>query len=144
MKIPTAALKSIAAAVAPAVAKEHPDEFQVGVILYSPWGSDQTNVDWYLITNRTKARVTLKPLIAKLSYRTDMTGLTQPLMKPHPLWGEVPVEANAPHKVKIIRRHKPRPHEIYDTDAIFPAWMNAKHGVFRVWDGEPKTFSTYA
>ena len=58
------------------------DKIEPGAILYSSWGFDQTNVDYYMVTRTTKASAWIVPM----THREDpaegyspMAGFTTPL-----------------------------------------------------------------
>lgn len=48
--------------------QEEKKQFKTGVILYSSWGYEQTNIDFYQITERKKDFVILQKIGAKKSY----------------------------------------------------------------------------
>jgi len=43
-------------------AKENQVNYQVGDILVSSWGYDQTNIDWYQVIDRTNKMATIQPI----------------------------------------------------------------------------------
>ena len=43
-----------------AMAAENQDKYEVGEILYSSWGYDQTNIDFYQIVKKTKSMITIQ------------------------------------------------------------------------------------
>jgi len=45
-----------------AMAAENQDKYEVGEILYSSWGYDQTNIDFYQIVKKTKSMVTIQKI----------------------------------------------------------------------------------
>ena len=45
-----------------AKAATNQDKYKVGDILYTAWGYDQTNIDFYQIVNKTKAMATIRPI----------------------------------------------------------------------------------
>jgi|TARA_R100000482_G_scaffold58241_1_gene21142 hypothetical protein len=53
-----------------AMAAENQENYKVGDILYSAWGYDQTNIDFYQIVKKTKSMVTIQ-MIGK---ETEVTG----------------------------------------------------------------------
>ena len=45
-----------------AMAAENQDKYEVGKILYSSWGYDQTNIDFYQIVKKTKSMITIQKI----------------------------------------------------------------------------------
>lgn len=50
-----------------------------GAILYSSWGYDQTNVDYYMVTRTTKASAWIVPMTAHEEQTGFMSGQASPL-----------------------------------------------------------------
>lgn len=50
-----------------------------GAILYSSWGYDQTNVDWYMVTRTTRASAWIVPMSAHEEQTGFMSGQASPL-----------------------------------------------------------------
>ncbi len=50
-----------------------------GAILYSSWGYDQTNVDWYMVTRTTRASAWIVPMAAHEEQTGFMSGQATPL-----------------------------------------------------------------
>lgn len=56
-----------------------PHGFQLGHILMSSWGYEQTNVDWYEVTKIISDRmVEIRPIAAVVDYTGDMSGTCAP------------------------------------------------------------------
>lgn len=102
------------------------DRPAIGTILYSSWGYDQTNVDWYQVVKLSgKQSVTLRKIrsVETDDSPTAMTGKCTP----------APDHFMGPD----IRRR----------------WKSSSYGDFikiksyayaYLWDGEPRRFSSYA
>jgi hypothetical protein len=111
------------------------DALELGAILYSSWGYDQTNVDFYRVAKRTADWVTLEK-IAKIEHSDDteenpatFTGRVVPADPIKPI-GE-------PLRRKIIHAGKPK--EAGDAIARLTSYSYAY-----LWDGKPKRVSSYA
>ncbi len=89
------------------------ERIEPGAILYSSWGYDQTNVDYYMVTRATKASAWIVPMRhveATSRGYSPMSGHTTPLepMDSETVWvdgehGRVPVErpiVPAMHRIK--------------------------------------------
>lgn len=50
-----------------------------GDVLYSPWGCEQTNIDFYEVTKATGKTVTVQKIKTNKLYTGDMTGLATPI-----------------------------------------------------------------
>lgn len=103
-------------------AKEKAAKIQTGTIFYSSWGYDQTNIDFYLCTERKGASVTLQPIGSRVvdSNARQMTGKV--VANPDELIDE-------PMK-KRINKHG-------------GITLNS-FSCCSIWDGQPKSFSSYA
>lgn len=105
-----------------------------GDILYSSWGYDQTNIDFYEVKQATGAMVTLQKLAAETETTGFMSGKTKPVL------GKPAVEypGQEPVPVKPIKRkvHKGgHAGEFVKIESYAYAWP---------WNGEPKGCSWYA
>jgi hypothetical protein len=56
------------------------NSLKVGEILYTCWGYDQTNTEFYVVTKVSGRKVTLAQIAADYSATGDMTGKTWPAM----------------------------------------------------------------
>ena len=54
-------------------------QIEPGAILYSSWGYDQTNVDYYMVTRVTKASAWIVPMTAHEEQTGFMSGQASPL-----------------------------------------------------------------
>ena len=95
-------------------------DFEVGTILYSSWGYEQTNVDFYKVLKRTKTQVTFRQMGVISTPEENMSGTVQPLK------GQWKSE-------KIFRRKVIQNKFVKIEDFMYG----------RKWDGTPKRFSTY-
>ena len=103
-------------------ATEDAAKIQIGTIFYSSWGYDQTNIDFYLCTAHKGNAVTLQPIESKLVENNA-----------HQMTGRV--VAN-PDKFK----GEPLSKRINKSGAIT---LNS-YSFCSIWDGQPKSFSSYA
>lgn len=55
------------------------DKIEPGAILYSSWGYDQTNVDFYMVTRTTQASAWIVPMSARETETGFMSGYSIPL-----------------------------------------------------------------
>ena len=103
-------------------AKARAAKIQTGTIFSSSWGYEQTNVDFYLCTERKGASVTLQPIGSKVveSNGYQMTGKV--VANPEKFIDE-------PMK-KRINKHGGITLNSFSSCSI--------------WDGQPKVFSSYA
>lgn len=103
----------------------HP--YQVGNVISSSWGYDQTNVDFYIVTRVAGAMIEIKQLKADLAIDPgvgSMTGQIKP-SEPHEFHPDFP---------KTIRK---RPGN--DGQFKLESWGRW----CRPWDGKPKRCSWY-
>jgi len=95
-----------------------------GSVVYSSWGYDQTNIDFYRITKRKGDWLTLTPLISLTEYnQQSMTGTCTP--------------GFADPTKKAIRRMICR----RDKEEIGCKFKS--YGWIQSWDGKPIGYSTY-
>ncbi len=82
MTLDTQATEALAAVDAPAIHPHIAAEIEPGAILYSSWGYDQTNVDYYVVTRTTAVSCWILPMThietPQPGYAYD-SGLTTPL-----------------------------------------------------------------
>lgn len=100
--------------------RSKPHNLEVGHILYSSWGYDQTNIDWYQVTKVVgKNTVEIRP-IAEVRHATgDMTGNCTPIADK--FTGPAMRKRVSHGSVKI-----------------------ASYASAYVWDGRPKNWTAYA
>lgn len=55
------------------------DQIQVGTIMYSIWGCEQTNVNFYQVTAKTDKTVKVREIEADTRYTSDMAGYKAPI-----------------------------------------------------------------
>ena len=105
-----------------------------GTILYSSWGYDQTNIDFWEVVRATPTMVELRQLQQETVEDGFMQGHTRPLLgqyrRPWPASGEdVTEETTIKRKVHVGEPDTVRLESF--------AWA-------RRWDGQPKWCSWYA
>ena len=98
---------------------EEAKKYVPGAILYSSWGYEQTNIDFYKIVNRVNDTVTLVEIGGLRNYSGDMSGTVTP--NTEKIIGE-------PFKKRISKGY------IHLNSYSFAS----------LYDGTPKYFSTYA
>ena len=113
------------------------DGYDVGDILYSSWGYEQTNIDWYRIVKRTESSIWLEPLWGAREYDHSMAGYVVPkeAVKPIGEWEIGPPGSR--WDGKPIRR------KLRYRDGR-PVGISIKHGWTGPWGGKPVRFSEYA
>lgn len=94
--------------------------YKLGDIVYSSWGYEQTNINFYTVSHVTPSTVTLWPLSKTRTYTGHMTGTVVPA-------GEI-------LSGKAIRRKASGDNAIRVSDFEYA----------HLWDGKPKHFSEYA
>ena len=99
---------------------EQAEKMTVGTILYSDWGYEQTNIDFYVIVDRVGITVTLQQIGGVRKYSSDMSGTVTP---------DIDKKIGEPFK-KRINKYGCISLESYSSAYIY--------------DGKPKMFSTYA
>ncbi len=103
------ALQGVSGDVHPHIARR----MEVGAILYSSWGYDQTNVDYYMVTRCTKASAWIVPMrhveVASRGY-SPMSGYTTPL---EPMYEREVWDRSDPMNPRLVTRPiKPAVHRI--------------------------------
>lgn len=96
---------------------------EVGQVLYSSWGYDQTNIDFYEVKAVSGSMVTLQKLAAEVEETGFMSGNTKPILGQY---------AGEPIRRKL-QGYDGKPHVKIESYAS--AWP---------WDGRPKGCSWYA
>ena len=94
-------------------------QLKPGTILYTSWGYDQTNVDWYQVITVKGCTVTLRPIAGSTTENGYMSGKTVPVHD----------EFTGNAFKKVIRSGS------INIESYASAW---------VWDGTPKQVSWYA
>ena len=98
------------------------NNIEIGDIFYTSWGYDQTNVDFFEVVAKTSKMLKLREIKAKKDYRYGYSGLANPIR------GSFADD-------KIYTRKYDEGNKAVKIDDVAYA---------RLWDGKPKTFSTYA
>ena len=97
-----------------------PHTMQIGDILYSSWGYDQTNTDWYEVTEIKGAQtVIIRPIAARIEHTEHMQGTSLP--KAGAFRGDPMTKRVSNNAIKIASY----------------AWA-------RPWDGQSKHWTSYA
>lgn len=104
---------------ADAAARRGPHGLEVGNVLVSSWGYEQTNVDFFEVVAVRGAVVDLQPIQSEKTYTGDMTGTAMP--KPGHPSGE------------MLRSKRPNRGAVRLTS----------YSSATLWDGRPRSFSTY-
>ena len=99
---------------------EEAAQYVPGAIIYDSWGWEQTNIDFYLITDRKNNTLTLQRIGEKREYSSSMSGTTTP--DPSKFIDE-------PFKKRISKN----------------GYINlASYSCTRLYDGKPKSWSSWA
>lgn len=98
--------------------------FVEGAILYTSWGYDQTNIDWYEIVKRKGAFVWIREIGGRREENGWATGTTLP----------APGHFIGPEMRKKVRVYKGDENSVR-IESYASAWL---------WDGKPKRWSSYA
>lgn len=102
-------------------AKLKNDNIQIGTILYSSWGYEQTNIDFYIVIERKGEFVTLQEIGKIGEYEiNNMAGKCS---------ADASNTIGTPFKKKLSK---------------FGGVNLASYKYCNVWDGQPKYFSNYA
>jgi hypothetical protein len=109
--------------------KVNGDAFEVGAIAECSWGYDQTNVDFWVDTKRTKTQVTLERLQTLTGHVGHMSGNAYP--------GEVWTELNTKERT-IVRKIQ------LTAAGKEHAKLRPTYGTIWPWDGTPLYCSWYA
>lgn len=105
-----------------------------GAIVYSSWGYEQTNIDFYKITKRTASTVTLQPIGQKREATGDMT------------WKVMPDPDNVLDKPALRRKVciSKRWVQGQQIEEEIGMRFEPSYGWIGLWDGKPKHASGYA
>ena len=105
--------------------------FQVGDILYSSWGYDQTNIEYYQITAVTEKTVTFREIFQEAKAEGFMTGTCSPKINEF---------INDKEFTRTVR-----PSSAGEKGAVeFAEHKGSYQKSLWAWDGKPKHFSSYA
>ena len=99
---------------------EDAEKIVPGSILYSDWGYEQTNIDFYVIIDRVGITVTLQQIGGVRKYSSDMSGTCTP---------NIDKKIGEPFKKRINK------YGYISLESYLSAYL---------YDGKPKYFSTYA
>ncbi len=103
------------------------EPYTVGSILYSSWGYDQTNIDFYLVVARKGDWVTLQPMNKTKTYNGHMSGTC------------VPTDV-----VELASTFRRRLRIDAATGTCYGCKGPDSYNSLRDWDGRPRYFSEYA
>jgi hypothetical protein len=110
--------------------KVNGDAFELGAIVESSWGYGQTNVNFWIVTKRTKTQVTLEELQPlTINHTGGMSGEAVP--------GGVWTELKDKERVIVRKLHRTDKGKEY-------ARMRPTYGTIHPWDGTPQYCSWYA
>jgi hypothetical protein len=101
--------------------------FEVGNILSSSWGYDQTNVTFYQVLKVTPKTVTVREIRKEYQYGGDMTGTVLPVRDSFPL--------HSKEKRRTVTR---------SFDGSRPCLKMESYEFAYLWDGNPQNFTSYA
>ncbi len=112
---------ALAAQAARKAERAKPHAFKTGDVVCSSWGYDQTNVDFYVVTRTTAHFVWLRPIAQRAEETLSMQGTCQPETPIRPIGDE--------------QKHK----------ASASGWITlTSYSGASMWDGRPKSWSSYA
>lgn len=115
------------------------DNYQVGAIIDSSWGYDQTNIDFYRIEKRTNQTVWLMPMRSKHVEDTGWLQGKKVPSEPKSL-GDYEVGCSQSRwDGKLIRRKLSINKETGEVRGL-----SICHGWASYWDGNPSWYSQYA
>ncbi len=100
-------------------------QYQVGCILNSSWGYEQTNIDFYKIVKRSNNFITLQQIGQNKNYTSDMSGTTLP---------DINTTIGQPFRRKLMIHN----------NQILGCKLEKSYGSISAWEGKPEQFSTYA
>jgi hypothetical protein len=63
--------------------KEKSDKIQAGCIVYTCWGYEQTNIDYYKVVKRTEKAAWFQPIKSRVTETGFMSGNSEPLDEPN-------------------------------------------------------------
>ena len=96
--------------------------FEIGDVLYSSWGYDQTNIDFYQVVSKTSKTIGLRQLRCNRTY------------DPQFMSGEI-VPVKFSFCAETFRRKLP-------TSGSYIKISNWEYA--KLWDGLPKRYTSYA
>ncbi|MES2208495.1 MAG: hypothetical protein V4525_17090 [Pseudomonadota bacterium] len=103
-------------------AKKSAHTLKINDVLYSSWGYEQTNVDFFQVVRTTAQSVWVKELKQQKVATADMSGTTTPLIN------------------EFKENAKERMHRVKHGDSIrIESYTSAS-----LWDGKPVCYSSYA
>lgn len=109
-------------------AQPHP--FKNGDILYSSWGWEQTNIDWFKVIEVTPSTMIIQELAAIKTpddnEHFNDRGMSMP---------DVDKFICPPHRVRIQR---------FRSGSQVSFFVKIGHGVGQLWDGKAKRYTAYA
>ena len=103
-----------------------PEPYEVGSVLYSSWGYEQTDIDFYLVIARKGDWVTVQPMNKVKTYNGHMSGTCVP--------------AEVVEIAKPMRRRL----RMDDRGVCYGCKGPDSYNSLRAWDGTPRYFSEYA
>ena len=96
--------------------------FEVGSILYCSWGWEQTNIDWYIILERKNDYILIQEIGTKKTYDNNYNDRGSCLP-------DATVRIGEPFRKKITK---------------YASVELASYKYCTIWDGSPKSWSSYA
>jgi len=103
---------------------------KVGDVIVNTWGYEQTNVDYYQVTRKTKKQVYVKAISSdiKEDQQLMMQGKSYPVLNSF-----------------VGEELRKEPYE-YDNDGCLAGqvWFNFEYGTGQLWNGKPVRVSWYA
>ena len=103
-------------------------KMKVGDVVFSSWGCEQTNVDFFVVVKRTPKMVTIQkvPTLIEESEKNAMQGVAMP-------------DLDAPRSAELIRK---KAHlDMHGTAEILQLFSWG--GIVYIWDGKPERVSWY-
>jgi|TARA_R110000787_G_scaffold239333_1_gene345438 hypothetical protein len=110
-------------------------DLKVGEVMYSSWGYDQTNIDYFVITRRTKCTVTLAPITSKT---VEVIGWATESVMPCLDHAAEIIMAGASNEIKNKRIQ-------FGDDDQFDAQVKLSSYQYAwLWNGKAQTATSYA
>lgn len=107
--------------------------FKKGDILYSVWGYDQTNIDYFQVVKATEKSVWIREIDKKKTYKGHMHGSSLPIKDQFLSWS------------LLDKENKPVRRTIKNPDWASKPYINIKgYNSASLWDGKPHGFSEWA
>lgn len=107
------------------------NKIEVGTIFYSSWGYDQTNIDYFQVVKVTPKGVYIREIKDKRTYEGDMHGTSVPVKDDFQDWS------------LLHKENKPVFRRLVDNSSE-PAINIKGYNSAWLWDGQPRSFSTWA